>query len=132
MASRSEKASASLVPRFWLPVAAYVGLITVVSHQPNLHPPISYVWFLEADKVAHVIEYSILGLLLARAWRATISGSSPLARGLIAVGCGIALGAIDEYHQSFVRGRDSSVWDLVADAVGIALAQLAYFARVKG
>jgi VanZ family protein len=132
MSSRTDTTPASLVSRFWLPVAAYVGLIAVVSHQPNLHPPISYVWFIEADKVAHLIEYSILGWLLARAWRATLTGSSPLARGLIAVGCGIALGAIDEYHQSFVRGRDSSVWDLLADALGIALAQLVYLSRARG
>ena len=31
-------------------------------------------------------------------------------------------GATDEWHQSFVPGRDADVRDLVADAVGAALA----------
>lgn len=132
MASRTQTAFGTLAARFWLPVAAYVALIAVVSHQPNLHPPVPYIFFIEMDKLAHVVEYGILGFLLARAWRATLAGSSPLVRGLVGIGCGIALGAIDEYHQSFVRGRDANGWDLLADTAGVTLAQLVYLARVRG
>jgi VanZ family protein len=35
------------------------------------------------------------------------------------------VGAGDEYFQSFIPGRDSSVYDFMADAAGIVLAQLA-------
>jgi hypothetical protein len=35
-------------------------------------------------------------------------------------------GAGDEYFQSFVPGRDSSVYDWMADTSGVVLAQLVY------
>jgi VanZ family protein len=33
----------------------------------------------------------------------------------------VAVGALDEFHQLFVPGRDSEVLDVVADAVGAAI-----------
>ena len=43
----------------------------------------------------------------------------------------MAVGASDEIFQSFVPGRDSSVYDFLADSGGVLLAQLLYlfFAR---
>jgi VanZ family protein len=36
-----------------------------------------------------------------------------------------AYGAIDEFHQSFVPGRDCNVWDWLADTLGAFLGALA-------
>lgn len=41
-----------------------------------------------------------------------------------AIGISTAYGVLDEYHQSFVPGRDASVLDVVADFAGAALAVL--------
>jgi VanZ family protein len=112
--------------RYWVPVLAYVGLIFVVSAQPRLRPPVS---FHNADKFAHVVEYGILGFLLARALRGDAPSRDPLRNGLIALGIGLAVGAVDETFQSIVPGRESSVRDFFADACGLVLAQLAWLSR---
>jgi len=39
---------------------------------------------------------------------------------------GAAYGALDEWHQSLVPGRDPSVGDWVADAVGVVLGFLLF------
>ena len=113
----------SLFLRYWLPVMAYVTVILWLSSQPYLQPPLH---FRNSDKVAHILEYSVLGFLLARAWRSTMRIRFALGAAMIALAMGIAIGAGDEFYQSFVPGRDSSVFDLLADSIGLALAQIAY------
>jgi VanZ family protein len=114
-------------PRFattWLPVMAYVALIFTVSSIPQLQAQIP---FTVSDKILHALEYALLGFLFARAWSAT----PPVARSaaavtLLAIGCAALVGASDEYYQSFVPGKESSVYDFVADAVGACLGQVAF------
>ncbi len=113
---------------FWLPVLAYVTLILVLAAQPNLQPPIR---FTAADKVCHLLEYGGLGLLLARALRAQLRARAPLVAAAMALGLGVLVGATDETVQRFVPGRDASLYDLAADAVGLALAQVAYLAAAR-
>ena len=76
------------------------------------------------DKVVHGGLYSILGLSLA--WgraRTGFAGSTVL---LLIIGAGY--GALDEWHQSFVPGRDANLGDWMADVVGVMLG-LMLFAR---
>ena len=114
---------------FWLPVLAYVAAIFTVSAQPHLQPPLH---FANADKVLHALEYFVLGVLLVRALRATLRVSRPLFAAMIAVACAVVIGSADEYLQSFIPGRQSDVFDLIADSVGGAIAQLAYVLFVRG
>jgi len=79
------------------------------------------------DKVEHGIEYATGGFLAAGAFgfprgrRATVAAVAF---------CGL-WGASDEWHQSFVPGRDSSVADLAADVLGATVGSLA-FACIPG
>ena len=76
------------------------------------------------DKLVHGGLYSILGLSLA--WgraRTGFTGSTAL---LLIIGAGY--GALDEWHQSFVPGRDANLGDWMADVVGVMLG-LMLFAR---
>lgn len=70
-----------------------------------------------ADKWVHGGLFLILGLSLAWGKGRTRSGVS----GLLVLLMGVAYGAVDEWHQSFVPGRDSSVGDWVADSAGVVL-----------
>lgn len=113
---------------FWLPVLFYVCLIFALSSQPNLKPPMDFKY---SDKLAHTIEYGILGLLLARAVRATAQLEWPLTAALLALSLGMIVGISDEVFQSLIPGRDSSAFDFLADTSGLALAQLIYLAFTR-
>jgi VanZ family protein len=102
---------------FWAPAVIWVGITFVVSHQPVVHIP-----FGAPDYVAHGLNYSVLGLLLILAlsngnWR-TITPWLLVSAVVLA----IVLGIGDEFHQSFVPGRDTEVKDVIADGVGAAVA----------
>jgi VanZ family protein len=108
---------------YWLPVLLYLTLILTLSAQPHLQVPFH---FTNADKLCHLAEYGLLGLLLARALRGTMRISSPLIAAMMAIGIGSAFGAGDEWFQGFIPGRDSSVYDWMADTTGVVLAQILY------
>ncbi|HUP66346.1 MAG TPA: VanZ family protein [Thermoanaerobaculia bacterium] len=83
------------------------------------------------DRLAHFGEYGLLALLLVFALTAfdpeRVHARSLLLAGAISIGWG----ALDEIHQSWVPGRDSSVKDFAFDALGTvaALAATAWLAR---
>ena len=70
------------------------------------------------DKVVHFFYYGIMAVLLAHGAGIAWWGIPMLLVPLI--------GALDEWHQLYVPGRDGSVWDWVADAVGAGLATYLY------
>jgi VanZ family protein len=107
----------------WLPALGYMALIWFVSSIPIELPLPSIPW---RDKAAHVVQYGLLGLFVARAVRGTWPAlparrALPLAA-LITAGWGY----LDELHQAFVPGRDASALDVLADVVGAVLGVAAY------
>lgn len=69
------------------------------------------------DKLAHFLAYALLGFLLG------------LGREGQAFGVAALYGLLDEFHQSFTPGREVSLLDFLADALGGALGAL--FARAQ-
>src|SRR5262245_46755782 len=110
-----------VAPRRWLMVAGYVAVIFILSAQPGLHVPGTFEY---RDKFAHIVEYGGLGVLLWLAARDTWPTQKPLNRTLLVLLAVMALGAIDEKFQAGVPGRESSVFDWLADTTGALLAQL--------
>jgi len=102
--------------RRWIWVGAYVGLIFTLSSIPNLTPPTH---IHNADKVAHLLEYFILGTLLARGWMGSLPGCSARRAWLLAVLMGAVIAAFDELYQGTVAGRERSVADWTADLIGM-------------
>ena len=98
----------------WAPVVGYSVLIFSVSAQQDLSPP----KFPSSDKVAHVLEYGMLGLLWARA--ATRSWPHWTFRLLLISTIFFTglYGFTDEWHQLYVPGRSSDWQDVLADACG--------------
>lgn len=88
-------------------------LIFVLSSQPSL-PSIRF--FSGADLLVHAAAYGILCLFLALSFvpaRVATWNRVLLLTFLVTV-----YGVTDEYHQSFVPGRDASLWDVLADGAG--------------
>ncbi len=70
-------------------------------------------------KTAHLTEYGILGALL---WRAFSSPARPpVFTGAAALIVAALYACSDEYHQSFVPSRTSSIRDVAIDTVGAAV-----------
>ena len=74
-------------------------------------------------KCAHFTEYFILSLLIFRGMRAGQKGWR-LRWALTTVLIVAGYAALDEYHQSFVPGRQAAVTDVLIDASGGIAAQL--------
>jgi VanZ family protein len=104
----------------WLPVVAWAALIFTLSSIPNLSTAEGTVGDV-LSYGAHATEYAIFGVLLARAVDAR----------LLAWAAGVAYAVTDEIHQSFVPGRQTSAFDLLVDAVGLAVG-IALYERARG
>jgi VanZ family protein len=95
-------------------------------------------------KVGHFLVYGTLGLLLFRAWRYSVPAITRLkairfpqpawtARwSLLAIAGAVLVAALDEFHQSFVPSRTSSIRDVALDAMGAAFFQLFLLALLYG
>jgi len=106
---------------YWLPAVAYVALIFSGSSirgqdLPSLLPNL--------DKVAHLLEYSLLGLLLGRAIRFTLGGWSRVAAVVITIALGAAIGGVDELYQRGIAGRSSDIRDWIVDVIAVTAAVL--------
>jgi VanZ family protein len=73
------------------------------------------------DKLIHMGVYAVFGILLYRGIRRRSTGTW-IAAGWLTFGIGVVYGASDEFHQHFVPGRSMDIFDLIADAIGIACA----------
>lgn len=112
------------IPRFislWIPVAVWAGLIFTLSSIPHLHTELG-IWDLILRKIAHMIEFGVLALLIARALRGARTGMAWPRALLWAAAASAGYAVSDEFHQSFVPGRGASPIDVGIDACGIALA----------
>lgn len=99
----------------WIWPAAIAGIIVFASSRSTVAGP-SIENF---DKVEHFAAYGLLATLICRmglGWRGAVLG-------LLLTS---AFGASDEWHQSFVPGRSSDVFDWVADTLGATLAVSLY------
>ena len=113
--------------RLWGPPVLYALAIFISSSQsvvPSPPGPLS-------DKHVHGLAYAGLALTILRAlaggaWSA-VTYACAWRAGLLAV----AYGATDEWHQSFVAGRDPSLADLGANTVGVAVAVVAVVALAR-
>ena len=94
----------------WGPVVVWAGLIFALSSIPDLGTGLGG-WDLVLRKIAHALEFAVLGALFLRA----------IGREVPAVVAGIAYAVTDEVHQSFVPGRLGSVWDVLLDSAGVVL-----------
>ena len=115
------KKDSSQFLRFWLPVYLYAGLIFILSSFPQ---PIKALPFFHGDKLLHLIEYAILGYLLARAARHSSHPKLCTHFRIFAVYVAFLYGITDEFHQYFVPGRVVDILDLVANAAGAFCGQL--------
>jgi len=102
--------------RLWLPLIIYMGLMWYVSSRPIEPIPLFEIPF--ADKIAHLFEYGIFGVLVTRALFSEKKPTNSTIRIIIVVMSALVWGGIDEIHQSFIPTRDPNIFDLITDCIG--------------
>lgn len=95
---------AALAVVFWLSSLSYIPMTKHVS-----------------DKLLHAVGYTGLSVLALRAFHGGFNRLrvAPTMFSAVAI---TLWGVSDEFHQTFVPGRDASGWDLLADVFGFAIA----------
>jgi VanZ family protein len=97
----------------------YCMAIFWLSHQPSLPMPMLFEF---QDKLHHFTAYFLMGVLAWRNFRHFIK--LPFSLTVVSVVFCSLYGISDEWHQSFVVGREADVWDWVADTLGASAALL--------
>jgi len=94
-------------------------MLTILSISALPSKAIPDIGFQHTDKIAHFLEYSILGFLAVKSF-------SP--RKLVGLICvisfGMMFGAFDEWWQSFISDRCTSVADFIADTAGMLIGSI--------
>jgi len=110
----ARKHDPSLIIWYALPLAAYCALIFYLSSQSGIDLPS----FSQSDKLLHLMEYAVLGALAYRFFQRLLPEKSKTFLVMVAFLFALVYGLSDEFHQSFVSGRDSSWFDILADGAG--------------
>lgn len=95
----------------------YCLFIYWLSDQPTL--PVAKL-FSAQDKILHAGAYFIMGVLAWRSFKHLLS--RPITLALLSITFCSLYGISDEWHQSFVEGRNSDITDWIADTSGAGLA----------
>ena len=82
------------------------------------------------DKLLHLVEYFGLALVLSRSFLKATSLKKSIIFWIIIV-LGFIIAMSDEFYQSFVPGRQSSVYDFMADVMGVAVGTWVYLRKAK-
>lgn len=97
----------------------YCAVIFRLSSQETLPTP---QWFDNQDKLLHAGAYAVLAYFGWRSFRHALN--TPIILTLVNIVFCSLYGASDEWHQSFVIGRNSSVGDWLADTLGASIASV--------
>jgi len=124
---------------YYLPPLLLVVLIFYFSSVPDLRSGFSSNLDLVLRKIAHIVEYGLLAILILRMFfnneeikkdlrTGKASQQNMLYREIIAAGILVTLlyALSDEFHQVFVPGRSGSLWDVGIDSIGIVLGTFLY------
>lgn len=108
------------VIKYQLPPLLWIAIIFTLSSIPRLQ--LTFESVLGADKIAHAVMFLVLCLLVRRAFFYQVF--FPLLKTYALLGAfifAVVYGILDEYHQTFVPGRVSDFYDVLADTGGALL-----------
>ncbi len=101
---------------FWAPPLIWGALIFSVSSTSVPQVSTSYTVDFTLHKLAHIIEYAILGILVYRALKEeNISRKEAV---IYAIIIAAFYGFTDEFHQSFTPHRTTRLRDVIIDTIG--------------
>lgn len=117
MPTDSTPAAAPSAAARWTPPIIWVVIILIGTSWPSVSvgPDVQHL-----DKVVHFTAYATLSALMLRATLTPRDwGTAAIIIAMVS-----ALGAVDEWHQSFIPGRSMSFADWIADSTGAIVGAL--------
>ena len=105
--------------KFYLPPILWAGVIFTLSSFPTLETSEIYWQDFVLKKSAHMIEYAVFALLIYRALK--YSGTKIRRAVVLSLLIAVIYAITDEFHQSFVPGREPKIRDVFFDTIGGAL-----------
>lgn len=100
----------------WGPACAYMAVIYFASSVPGGDLPGHF-----SDKLAHLLEYAVLGVLFLVPLADGRLSQVTLKAAATAVVLSTVYGVSDELHQAFTPDRTPDARDVLADGLGAAL-----------
>jgi VanZ family protein len=102
----------------FLPLLGLITFLFLLSHTPGRSLPEATLFGL--DKLWHALAYASLAAAALWAWLPQVNKRPRQGLGAILLFC-LLYGISDEFHQSFIPGRNASPADRAADVLGAAL-----------
>ena len=132
------------VVKVWIAAGLWLGIIAVESSKIGgsnntsriLYPIFHFLfgmdvahfepWHHLMRKIGHFVGYATLSFLLFRAWRATLPRLRPWSMTWTSIAWIMTtiVASLDEWHQAYVPGRGSSVYDVMLDSSAALAAQI--------
>ena len=106
--------------KLWLPVFIWAGVIFSFSSM-SINKDSAFSWLdFVVKKTAHMVEYFVLYWLLFRAWS---DKNKKIDRKIFVWSMVVAIiyALSDEWHQTFVPGREGTLRDVGFDTIGVLL-----------
>jgi VanZ family protein len=96
-----------------------------------LGPVVAHALELIIRKGAHTLAYAVLAVLARWSLGGSFPGASPRRLTGFALGLAVLYACTDEWHQTFVPGREGRLTDVLIDTVG-AVAGLSLWFLIRG
>jgi VanZ family protein len=103
-----------------------MGVIFVASNTPSAQIPSAGPWDLLVKKGGHLLSYALLAWLWLRALQSALP-PRPLTYAVLVIAVIYAIS--DEFHQTFVPGRNGTAVDVLIDSIGALFAILLWRQR---
>ena len=114
---------AKIVPlALWCLLIFYFSSLPV---QPIIDADALGVYNILLRKVVHVVEFAVLAVLAQRCFKSLTFGKKRIG-GAVAILFSLAYAIFDEWHQTFIFGREGKPLDVITDVCGIALGYIAW------
>jgi VanZ family protein len=116
--------------KYYLPVFALMGLIFYFSSLEGdvlTQGADKSIWFYIERKGAHVFEYAVLTVLIARIILAKSDIKKLVHKLILSGGLTLMYAFSDEIHQLFVVGREGKISDVGIDTIGIIIASIVIY-----
>lgn len=115
--------------KYYAPAILYVILIFALSSL-NQQFVVNYSWSID-DFLLHFVEYNLYGVTLIWAVMKDKPGSELKTSYRLAVSIGALSAIADEFYQSFIPSRFSTIEDVVADVFGVILSIITFSLLMK-